>query len=67
MSVRRRAIRARMETEDKFLRQWRRQDDALKALLALVKRKIETGDKSITIEEINACMPTPTVPTSTTP
>lgn len=57
MSVRRRAIRERVEREKKFSDQWKIQDDALKAILALVKRKIEAGDTNVTAEELMACMP----------
>lgn len=57
MSVRRRAIRERVERQKKFMDQWRIQDDALKTILALVKRKIAAGDTNVTAEELMACMP----------
>lgn len=57
MSVRRRAIKARLEREERFMKSWRVQDDMLKAILALVQRKIAAGDKRVTVEELNACFP----------
>lgn len=61
MSIRRRAIRDRLEREEKFLTQWKLQDDALKAILALVQRKIAAGDTKVTAEELLSCMPPETV------
>jgi hypothetical protein len=63
MSIRRRAIRERVERtrkrEEMFAR-WKSPNDPVNRLLALTQRKIEAGDTSLTEDEMRACFAEPT-------
>lgn len=55
MSVRRRAIRERVERDKARRRGWEKLSTELTALSKLLGRKIAAGEKTVSIEEINAC------------
>lgn len=57
MSVRRRAIRERVEREGMRRADFERTKASLKRMQAMCERKIAAGETNITVEELNACFP----------
>jgi hypothetical protein len=55
MSVRRRAIRDRLEREGMRRAEYARMKAAIEAIQAMCKRKILAGESNVTAEELSAC------------
>lgn len=65
MSVRRRAIRERVEREGMRRADFERTKASLERMRAMCERKIAAGETNITTEELNACFPETVSPEQT--
>lgn len=57
MSVRRRAVRERVKRAEVSQHKYVQMKQCFERILELCDAKIKAGDKTFTIEELNACFP----------